>query len=43
LPREALKGMETLARRAVRGEPQNQWAALCAAPKMVFQESELWF
>ena len=29
-----------LASRAVRGEPQNQWAALCAAQKMVSRKSE---
>ena len=29
-----------LASRAVRGEPQNQWAALCAAQKMVAEKSE---
>jgi len=29
-----------LASRALRGEPQNQWAALCAAQKMVSQKSE---
>ena len=39
-PREARKGMETLARRAERGEPQNHWAALCAAQKMVAEKSE---
>jgi len=29
-----------LASRALRGEPQNQWAALCAAQKMVSEKSE---
>ena len=29
-----------LASRAVRGEPQNQWAALCAAQKMASEKSE---
>jgi len=29
-----------LASRAVRGEPQNQWAALCAAHEMVSKKSE---
>jgi hypothetical protein len=29
-----------LASRALCGEPQNQWAALCAAQKMVSQKSE---
>jgi len=29
-----------LASRAVRGEPQNEWAALCAAQKMASEKSE---
>jgi hypothetical protein len=29
-----------LASRAARGEPQNQWAALCAAREMVSKKSE---
>jgi len=29
-----------LASRALRGEPQNQWAALCAAHEMAFKKSE---
>jgi len=29
-----------LASRALRGEPKNQWAALCAAQKMASQKSE---
>ena len=29
-----------LASRALRGEPQNQWAALCAAREMTFKKSE---
>ena len=29
-----------LASRAVRGEPQNQWAALCAAQEMASKKSE---
>ena len=29
-----------LASRALRGEPQNQWAALCAAQKMASKKSE---
>ena len=29
-----------LASRALRGEPQNQWAALCAAQEMAFKKSE---
>jgi len=29
-----------LASRALRGEPQNQWAALCAAHEMVSKKSE---
>jgi len=29
-----------LASRALRGEPQNQWAALCAAQKMASEKSE---
>jgi hypothetical protein len=29
-----------LASRALRGEPQNQWVALCAAQKMASEKSE---